>query len=441
MSERGRVLPMILFGLVCAACSGPPSMVSDLSGSAPDAAVVLDMATPDLAASADAAPPKSQFAPRVDFKVGMLPLHVLATNFGGKHDGGRPPGSVDLVITNHTSTSLSLFLWRGLAGKDLYSPLPGYDLPYGPIGSADGDFDEDGIVDLAVCAQGSALTFTGKGDGVFSAGPMLPSAFAGDHSFGGAGAVADVNGDLHLDIVLADNCADCSTVQVFLGDGKGGFAKPIVSRTDGVLGDGGLSDGGPATRPFFILARDLDGDGKVDLAVTEFGRGRVSILRGQGDGTFLPIAAPAVGALPSIIAEGDLNGDGLMDLVVTSPGEMLGINSVTLLFGDGKGHFPRVASACGAMAPDCAGGTPTAVAVADFDGDGHADLAITAYSDNAVRILLGRGDGTFRDPLIFATEMGPDFVVARDLDGDGKPDLAIVNHDSGSLSIFINTWR
>ncbi len=176
----------------------------------------------------------------------------------------------------------------------------------------------------------------------------------------------------------------------------------------------------------FIAVADFNGDGKPDLAVTLADQhSGVLILLGNGDGTFTPL--PDI-LLPNVfeIATADLNGDGIPDLVVTSG------TSLTILLGKGDGTFT-------VLPPLAATGDVTSVAVGDFNGDGIPDLAATIFSgaffQGSVEIFLGKGDGTFT-PLTSEPVVGysPVRIAAGDLNGDGILDLAVANLTSDTLT-------
>jgi hypothetical protein len=181
---------------------------------------------------------------------------------------------------------------------------------------------------------------------------------------------------------------------------------------------------------------DFDGDGKPDLAVTNYDGNNVTVLLGNGAGGFSPAAGSpiAVGTHPFYLALGDFNGDGHSDLAVPNAGS----NNVTILLGTGSGGFDPAPGS-----PLAVGSIPTAVAVGDFDADGHQDLAVTDSGSNDVAVLLGSGDGTFSpaagSPVAAGTT--PYFVAAGDLNGDGQPDLAVANYIDNNLSIFLNHSR
>ncbi len=208
------------------------------------------------------------------------------------------------------------------------------------------------------------------------------------------------------------------TVSVLLGQGDGSFA-PALAYAAGV-------------GPMALVARDFNADGKVDLAVTNLLSQDVSVLLGKGDGAFLRAASVPVGVALFGIAAGDLDGDGRADLVVTN-GTSGGVpgQSVVVLLGNGDGTF-RVS----AVLPT--GANPMAVAIRDLDGDGVQDLVVANADANTVAVLLGTGGGQFRFGTEYAVGWSPQGLALADLDGDGRIDLVVANAWSNSVSVLLN---
>jgi len=227
-------------------------------------------------------------------------------------------------------------------------------------------------------------------------------------------AVGDFNGDGKQDVAVIN--VSSGTVSIFLGQGDGTLQ--VVPAT--------LPTGVYASR---IAVGDFNGDGKLDLAVTNIGSNTVGIYLGNGNGTFRAPTTVAPGLAPLGLAIADLNGDGRPDIVVTnaSSGATVG-QTVSVMLGNGDGTFaPRVTYATGV--------DPEAVTIADVNGDGRPDLVVANYSDSTISVLLGNGDGTFAPRLTFATGFRPNLVRAVDLNGDGKLDLVVVN--SFGISIML----
>ena len=189
-------------------------------------------------------------------------------------------------------------------------------------------------------------------------------------------------------------------------------------------------------RPESIVTADLNNDGKQDIVVLNQGQFRdfqssVSVLLGNGDGSFRP--AITTGLLPGAIsvAAGDFNNDGQLDLAVANR-----LNDVVeVLRGNGDGTFqdnPALLpiSPVGFTLPS------VSVAVGDFLHNGALGIAVTSGASNTVGVFVGNGDGTFQDRVDYAVGFNPQSVAAVDL-GNGQVDLVVANHDSSDVSVLL----
>jgi len=355
------------------------------------------------------------FQPQVTYAVGSVPLAIVAGDFTGD-------GHLDLAVANSNFNynssagpgSVSVLLGTG---DGTFEPQVTYAVGLGPSGIVAGDFTRDGHVDLAVANEnifgtgpGTVSVLLGNGDGTFQ--PQVTYAV-------GSGPSAIVAGDFTGDgrTGLAVSNFNDNTVSVLLGNGDGTF-QPQATYTVG-------------TYPGAIVAGDFTADGHPDLAAANSGDNTVSVLLGNGDGTFQPQSETqnAVGVYQDAIAAGDFTGDGRTDLAVANTININGPGSVSVLLGNGDGTFePAVQYAVGS--------DPYAIVTGDFNGDGRADLAVVNEESNDVSILLGNGDGTFRHQVTYAVGSGPDAVVAGDFTGDGHLDLAVANSD-GTVSVLL----
>src|ERR1022692_2252166 len=292
------------------------------------------------------------------------------------------------------------------------------------------DLNGDGNLDLVVsniegagCHGGGVGVLLGNGDGTFKTAQTYCTSGGGYSSI----FVADLNNDGNPDLIIANeffsvNDLDDGGIAVLLGNGDGTF-QPAQSYKSG---------GGGAES---VIVADLNSDGKPDVVVANcsktgencqdppFGSptGNVGVLLGKGDGTLQPVAEYDSGGLHAVVVlAADVNGKGELDLIVAhrcvSPADC-GDGVVSILQGNGDGTFqPAV------VCDNYHGERPSSMALADVNYDGKLDLLIGGIF--TVGVSLGNGEGTFRDAVTYPTG---GFIVNSiafgDVNGDSVPDL------------------
>jgi hypothetical protein len=367
------------------------------------------------------------FGGQVNCGTGDFPSAVIAADLTNN-------GTNDLIVSNFFGNSFSVILNNG--NSTLQSRLD-YAAGQNPQSVIMADFNGDGIPDLAVAdsaASGISVTL-GNGDGTFQPPTFYSTGNATDPVFIVEG---DFNQDGIPDLAVANNAT--STVSVFLGMGNGTFGTPNTYN----VGNPNLN---PVAFPTAIAVGDFNGDGYPDLAVTNSAENNVTILLNGGKsnpGTFAP--APnctssqngcPVGTGPIAIASGYFDGNQTLDLVVINEND--NPPDATILLGNGNGTF----TAESPTLPLPPGSNPVSVAVADLNGDLIPDLAVADKGTQQVSVLLGNGsngvgNGTFQAAANYLT--GPNLsgsptpvgVVIGDFNGDGIPDLALASSSSGA---------
>jgi hypothetical protein len=382
-----------------------------------------------------------------------------------------------------------------LEGRDLPSFAAPTTIPISqPVALVTADVNGDGKPDLIAAISNGVAVMLGQGGGRFASPVWYSTGSGADNT---ALAVGDLNGDGKLDIVVGNTpnfpvaSPVYSGIGLLLNNGNGTFGAPqqynvfpfgggpsslavgdfngdglldIAAGADGpldyaaggndsvtVVRNYGLihyTDGssyfdfttqtyatpGFAPGPCQVAVGDFNGDGKPDLAVTVSTIGTVWVLpnKGDGSGTFGTEQQFAVGGSPTALAVGDFNSDGKPDLAVTTAttsGTTTSYGlSVLQNLGDGTGTFAAARNYT-------LGGFATFIAVGDFNKDGKLDIVTTGAE---MDVLLNNGDGTFGA----AQKVGPagSQVVVADFNGDGYPDLAQIDGPGGGIDVVLNNY-
>lgn len=288
------------------------------------------------------------------------------------------------------------------------------------------DFNLDGHLDFAVVgfSARTIAVFLGDGRGGFAPAPESPVRIERGWSI----ISGDFNGDGQPDLAVPSLLPfPNGEVNVLLGQGDGRFV---------------LAPGSPLTAPplrtgaAYLAQGDFNRDGKQDLAVGLADSAALAILLGNGDGSFtegVPVSVPFTTGTTFVAAD-DFNRDGRPDLVIESGSD--NPDFIWLLLGNGLGGFgPRLPFRVGADI----GTGPTWAVVADFNSDGHADVA-TANFNRTISVLLGNGVDGFGPPLVLPTSGNGTSLAAADFNQDGKLDLALSYRElgmAGGYAVFL----
>ncbi len=351
-----------------------------------------------------------------------IPELLVAGDFNGD-------GNLDLAVHVSGFDMVGIFLGNGHGNFTLNGHIR---LDTLPKGLATADINRDGKLDLVNCnAWGyNVRVLLGDGLGGFNSTKEL-NADGGPVRL----IVRDFNKDGRLDIAV--NAPDEGAILVYFGDGQGGFVTPAEELDD-------------IPQPFGLAAGDFNRDTNLDIATTtRNGTGadgsRVAIFEGNGAGKFARGTEFQVGQLPTSLQAHDMNNDGIVDLLVAGLGRTPNIdplagegNFISSFLGDGAGKFTLKQTLHFG-----AGNGKFDMAVGDFDEDGDLDVALAQtgiqsdiHTDN---LLLFFGDGTgklVKGPTVTVGKE-PHTVVSADFNKDGHLDLAVTNRTDGTVSVLL----
>jgi len=340
---------------------------------------------------------------------GSTPTSIVAGDFG--------TGNLDLAVTDSSRSAVDILRGNG-DGTFQTQPVATIGVGFNPFSIAAGDFG-NGHLGLAVADANSndVSVLLGNGDETFQAARQMAT---------GSGPIAlvagDFNGDGRLDVATGNYYTN--DITVLLGKGDGSFEEPPAN----AVGNSAAA----------LATGDFTGNGNLGVAVVNQSSDSVTILPGNGDGTFqqpLTVTLPQGSGATSVVAA-DFNNDGRTDLAVTDPNLEVGNNqfgAVSILLGNGDGTFQSSTIAVP--------GGPYAITAGDF-GNGHIDLAVVDRSFSTITILMGNGDGTFRSlkPIQLGDPSNPPFpdaIVVGNFNGDKNLDLAVAEPFTDSVTVLL----
>lgn len=305
--------------------------------------------------------------------------------------------------------------------NSLFITAPGFPMKIGsrPNDLGVGDLNKDGKLDLAISHDESVTVLLNDARGGFTPAPGSPIKTAA-HLI----EVGDVNNDGNLDLALTHH--DSPGVQIFLGAGNGRFSVAPGSPFMAHQGTKGHNHG--------LTLSDLNSDGNLDITTSNQDDNSVSVLLGNGRGSFAPASGSpfAVGRAPYPHAVGDVNKDGNLDVVTPN----VGGDSVSVLLGNGRGEFRTATNS-----PISVAGRPFYVAIGEVNGDGNADLMMTHDDINLMTTLLGDGRGGFTAARNSQFDLGRRgyFIVAADVTGDARTEVIVGLLGGDSLVVLVSS--
>jgi fibronectin type 3 domain-containing protein len=379
----------------------------------------------------------SSFVSKIDFTTGSDPQGIVICDVDGD-------GKSDVIVVNGGDKTVSVYRNTSASGSittSSFAPKADFTTGSWPNSVAVQDVDGDGKPDLVVTNYSSNTVSIFRNSS--TSGSITASSFAPKIDFTTGSepisvAIGDVDGDGKPDLIVANFSGN--TVSVLRNTSTSGSitASSFAAKVDFTTG----------TYPKSIAINDVDGDGKPDLIVANFSGNTVSVLKNTSTpgsitaSSFAPKIDFITGSEPICVAIGDVDGDGKPDLVVTNGNS----NTVSVLRNTST-YGSITASSFAAKVDFATGSVPEDIAIADLDGDGKPDL-VTNGRDNTTSQFLSVFKNTSMPGIITASSFAPkvDFmtgsfpqgVAVGDLDGDGNPDLVVTNYDSNTFSVLRN---
>jgi hypothetical protein len=293
---------------------------------------------------------------------------------------------------------------------------------FGPQVLTAADFNGDGLTDVALCGHAAAFALLhGDGHGGLRTTPQ--DARCGEHP--STIAAADLDGDGRIDLAVANHETDYLTVLMNATSGR------FIARQVRV-------DSNP--HPHMVATADFNRDGRMDLVTDSWSESRLTLLLATGPGAWPSPGAPLdAGRAPYVnVVAADFDGDGRSDLAFPNAAPTSASNTVSILFGDGEGHFQP-----GAQSPIAAGPAPFMIALGDVNGDKQPDLLVANYSGHITDtardgLTWVRNDGSRRFsafPTRVLAGHGSWMVAAGDVNGDGFADAAFINAGDDTVTL------
>jgi hypothetical protein len=355
-------------------------------------------------------------APHVDFSAGYLPISMAVGDLDGD-------GKSDLVFANFNSNIISILPNTSSSGLVSFATTLTFPTGANPYSIAIGDIDGDGKPDLAVTNLGSANVSLFRNTSSIG---TIDFAIKVDFATGSnprSVAIGDINGDGKPDLAIANFGNNTASV---LRNTSSNSTISFATKVDFTTGSG----------PYSVAIGDIDGNGKLDLAITNYYDSSVSVARNTSSTNTITFATRvnfATGLYPQFVAVGDLDGDNKPDLAIanTSSSNSVSVIRNTSISGTigfaAKVDFTMISF-------------PKSIAIGDIDGDGKPDLAVANGGNyvSAIRNTSNIGTISFATRVDFLSGANATSVAISDIDGDGKPDLNVANRNNDNVAVFRN---
>ncbi|WP_193771168.1 DUF4347 domain-containing protein, partial [Candidatus Magnetaquicoccus inordinatus] len=337
-------------------------------------------------------------------------------------------GKLDILVSNITSQSVSVLLNKG---DGTFAASVEYPVAGGAFVIISEDFNGDNKADILTgnLGENPISLLLNNGDGTFTSAtinaafPVLATADSSIEAISIAGSVRCLDYNKDGKLDILYSSVVSVGVSVLYGNGDGTFQPQVDYQF--------ITEASGLPPVFLFTSADFNKDNKEDFILTSTLTDIVAVLMNKGDGTFAyEIIQLEQGSMPFAISCADVNGDGYADAVVSNVMK----STVSVLINNGSGSFlPRVDYATLAM--------PYRISVLDVNGDNKVDLMVGNYAGSIgpYSVLLNNGDGTFanRTDLLSTDSL---FSSSADMNGDGKSDLLFTNVSSNSVSVIQNQF-